>query len=88
MVKLSDDLLHLVPFEDGSLCKEVTPDNYVEGPFMLKHQGKYYFMWSEGDWTGPDYCVAYAMADSGLLSESEKYWNKMRRLLLELDTIL
>lgn len=64
MVKLSDDLLHLVPFEDGSLCKEVTPDNYVEGPFMLKHQGKYYFMWSEGDWTGPDYCVAYAMADS------------------------
>ena len=64
MVKLSDDLLHLVPFEDGSLCKEVTPDNYVEGPFMLKHQGKYYFMWSEGDWNGPDYCVAYAMADS------------------------
>ena len=36
MVKLSDDLLHLVPFEDGSLCKEVTPDNYVEGPFYVK----------------------------------------------------
>ncbi len=32
--------------------------------FMLKHRGKYYFMWSEGDWTGPDYCVAYAIADS------------------------
>lgn len=31
---------------------------------MLKHNGKYYFMWSEGDWTGPDYCVAYAIADS------------------------
>ena len=30
---------------------------------MLKHNGKYYFMWSEGDWTGPDYCVAYAIAE-------------------------
>src|SRR5690606_21237462 len=25
---------------------------------------KYYFMWSEGGWTGPDYKVAYAIADS------------------------
>ena len=23
-------------------------------------------MWSEGGWTGPDYCVAYAIADSPL----------------------
>lgn len=64
MMKLGDDLLHIIPFEDGSFYKEVTPENYVEGPFMLKHRGKYYFMWSEGDWTGPDYCVAYAIADS------------------------
>ncbi|MNV40918.1 Glycosyl hydrolases family 43 [compost metagenome] len=28
--------------------------------------GKYYFMWSEGGWTGPDYSVAYAIADSPL----------------------
>ena len=26
--------------------------------------GKYYFMWSEGGWGGPDYSVAYAIADS------------------------
>ena len=64
MMKLGDDLLHIIPFEDDSFYKEVTPENYVEGPFMLKHRGKYYFMWSEGDWTGPDYCVAYAIADS------------------------
>ena len=31
---------------------------------MLKRQGKYYFMWSEGGWGGPDYSVAYAIADS------------------------
>ena len=31
---------------------------------MFKRGGKYYFMWSEGNWTGADYRVAYAMADS------------------------
>ena len=46
--------------------KEVTPENYVEGPFMLKRGGKYYFMWSEGGWTNSSYGVAYAIADSPL----------------------
>ena len=64
MVRLGDDLTSLVPFEDGTMFKEVTPKGYVEGPFMLKRNGKYYFMWSEGGWTGPDYRVAYAMSDS------------------------
>ena len=64
IVKLGDDLKSLVPFEDGTMFKEVTPKGYVEGPFMLKRDGKYYFMWSEGGWTGPDYRVAYAMSDS------------------------
>lgn len=64
MVKLAPDLLSIVPFPDGVTYKEVTPKNYVEGPFMLKKDGKYYFMWSEGGWTGPDYCVAYAISDS------------------------
>lgn len=64
IVKLSDDFKSLVPFPDGELYKEVTPENYVEGPFMFKHDGKYYFMWSEGGWGGPDYRVAYAIADS------------------------
>jgi beta-xylosidase len=36
----------------------------VEGPVMFKKNGKYYFMWSEGNWGGPDYSVAYAIADS------------------------
>ena len=64
MVKLGDDLMSLVPFEDGQVYKEITPEGYVEGPFMLKRDGIYYFMWSEGGWTGPDYHVAYAMADN------------------------
>ena len=64
--KLNDDFNGLVPFEDGECYKEVTPDRYVEGPFMFIKDGKYYFMWSEGGWTGPDYCVAYAIADNPL----------------------
>lgn len=64
IVKLADDLLSLEPFDDGKYFKEITPDNYVEGPFVIKRKGKYYLMWSEGSWGGPDYSVAYAIADS------------------------
>ncbi len=66
VAKLRPDLLGFVPFDDGELFKEVTPENYVEGPFVFRRSGKCYFMWSEGGWTGPDYSVAYAMADSPL----------------------
>ena len=64
MVKLKPDFTGLLPFDDGSFYKEITPKDYVEGPFMFIKDGKYYFMWSEGGWTGPDYKVAYAIADS------------------------
>jgi beta-xylosidase len=64
VVKLKDDFTGIVPFEDGTLYREVTPKNYVEGPFMFIKDGKYYFMWTEGGWTGPNYKVAYAISDS------------------------
>ena len=64
MVRLSDDFTRLIPFDDGQMVKEVTPEKYVEGPFMFVKDGKYYFMWSEGNWTKDNYCVAYAIADS------------------------
>ena len=65
VVKLAPDLLSIVPFPDGETYKEITPDpNYVEGSFMVKRNGVYYLMWSEGEWTGPDYSVAYAMGPS------------------------
>jgi len=64
IAKLSNDFKSLVPFNDGVTFKEITPEGYVEGPYMFIRNGKYYFMWSEGGWTGPDYSVAYAVADS------------------------
>jgi beta-xylosidase len=66
VVKLKPDFSGLLPFDDGSLYHEITPEGYVEGSFMLKRNGKYYFMWSEGGWGGPNYSVAYAIADSPL----------------------
>jgi beta-xylosidase len=64
IARLKDDFTGFVPFADGSVFKSITPQHYVEGPLMFRRQGKYYFMWSEGGWTGPDYSVAYAVGSS------------------------
>jgi len=82
MVLLNEDFTALVPFEDGEIYKEVTPENYTEGPFMFKKNGKYYFMWSEGGWGRPDYCVAYAIADSPFGP-----FNRIGKILEQDDTI-
>ena len=66
IAKLRDDFAGFESFDDGSTFVEITPEGYVEGPLMFIRNGKYYFMWSEGGWTGPDYSVAYAIGDSPL----------------------
>jgi len=53
IAKLNADFTGFVPFSDGTVFKEITPRGYVEGAFMLLKDGRYYFMWSEGGWTGP-----------------------------------
>lgn len=52
---------------------------------MFVRDGKYYFVWSEGGWTGPDYSVAYAIADSpiGPFKRSARFSSRIQRLLLE-----
>ncbi len=62
--KLMPDFTGFIPWGDATLFKEITPDGYVEGPFMFLHRGVYYFMWSEGSWGNDTYKVAYAMADT------------------------
>ena len=64
IARLKDDFTAIVPLADGTLYKEITPEGYVEGPYVLQKDGKYYFMWSEGGWTGPNYAVAYAIGSS------------------------
>lgn len=64
LARLSADLTQVIPLDDGSLYREITPSHYVEGPFMLKRKGTYYFMWSEGNWVDSTYGVAYAKSSS------------------------
>ena len=64
IAQLNDDFTGFLPFPDGTTYREMTPKNYVEGPIMFVRNGQYYFMWSEGGWTGPDYSVAYAVSKS------------------------
>lgn len=68
LAKLKSDFTALVPYEDGLLVKEITPEHYVEGPMMFRRKvngvEKVYFMWSEGGWGDDSYRVAYAISDS------------------------
>ncbi|WP_433607407.1 family 43 glycosylhydrolase [Dactylosporangium sp. CA-139114] len=64
VARLGADMTSIGTFPDGSTYKEITPSGYTEGPQMFKRNGKYYLMWSEGGWTGPDYSVSYAMSSS------------------------
>ncbi|MEL7586577.1 MAG: glycoside hydrolase family 43 protein [Prolixibacteraceae bacterium] len=64
IARLSDDFKSLIPFDDGTLVREITPEGYVEGPTFFIRNGKYYFMWSEGNWGDASYKAAYAIADS------------------------
>ena len=60
---LNDDFTGFKSWENGELFKEITPEGYVEGPFMFIRNNTYYLMWSEGGWTNDSYKVAYATAD-------------------------
>jgi beta-xylosidase len=64
--KLNDSFTGFIPWEDGTLFREVTPEGYVEGPILFSRESHYYFMWSEGGWGDSSYRVAYAVAESPL----------------------
>ena len=66
IARLNDDFTGFVPFKPtASTFKRDHPRKAMsKDPCMFIRNGKYYFMWSEGGWTGPDYSVAYAVADS------------------------
>ena len=61
---MNEDMTGFIPHADGTIFKEITPPDYVEGPCMFKKDGKYYFMWSAGDWMDGTYRVNAARADS------------------------
>lgn len=62
VAKMNEDMTDFVPFDDGDIFKEITPEGYVEGPCMIKKDGLYYFMWSMGGWFDGTYRVAYGVS--------------------------
>ena len=67
IAKLNADFTGFDPLEGGTTFKEITPsEKYVEGPWLFLKERRYYLMWSEGGWTGPNYSVAYAIGTSPL----------------------
>ncbi len=66
VAQMNEALTDFVPFENGEIFREITPPEYVEGPCMMKKNGKYYFMWSVGSWGNDSYGVCYDVCDSPL----------------------
>ncbi|MFF7738471.1 family 43 glycosylhydrolase [Streptomyces sp. NPDC007984] len=62
VVPLNDDMTSF----DPAKVKDITPDNFREGSFVIKRKGTYYFMWSEDDTRSENYHVAYATGPSPL----------------------
>lgn len=63
--------MSVVPDTEKMLLKatsswEVDPCKVVEGPFMLKHNGLYYLMYSGSDYGSKKYAVGYAISESPL----------------------
>ncbi|KAI1425341.1 putative glycosyl hydrolase [Xylaria sp. FL1777] len=63
---LNKDMISIGTFDDGTMFKGITPKNYTEGSKIVKRNGVYYFMWSEGSRARTDCCISYAMADNPL----------------------
>ncbi|WP_223154670.1 family 43 glycosylhydrolase [Aestuariibaculum sediminum] len=60
VVQLQDDMISFNQHE----IKDVTPPNYFEAPLMVKRNGKYYLMYSNGKCTNETYNVRYAISES------------------------
>jgi hypothetical protein len=57
--KLNPDMVTL-----SSASTNITPQNYTEGPYMVKRKGIYYMMYSNGYWGNDSYNVQYSTSTS------------------------
>ena len=56
VVRLNEDM-----YTFATEPKDITPVNYFEGPFMIKHNGMYYLTYSDGKCTNDTYKVRYSV---------------------------
>lgn len=74
-------------FDPNRLEKGGVRWHTVEGPFVLKHKGRYYLMFSGGNWQNVTYGVSYAVSDS---MASDQEWTQLEHtedLPLVLSTV-
>ncbi len=64
--KMNDTMDGFAPMDEpciDGVAREITPEKYVEGPYVQKINGKYNLMYSSGNWTDATYCVKTAVSD-------------------------
>jgi hypothetical protein len=54
--KLNADMVSLT----ADAPRDITPQNFTEGPYLVKRNGLYYMSYSNGSWTNDSYNVQYA----------------------------
>lgn len=59
-----DPVLAIQPSQDWEGINDAWQWN--EGPFVIKHEGKYYMMYSANCYASPDYSIGYAVAETPL----------------------
>lgn len=64
LTELTSDQVECIHAEEDTW--EMQLGRVTEGPFVLKHGGKYYLTYSGNDFHSQDYAVGYAVADSPL----------------------
>ncbi len=69
--ELEDDIVSVKPGSERLILKpkdgwEKVEGDVTEGPFVLKHNGKYYLTYSGTGYTSQQYAVGYAVSDSPL----------------------
>ena len=47
----------------GGIARELTPEGYVEAPYVMKLDGRYHLMYSSGSWVNSTYHVKAAVSD-------------------------
>ncbi|MBE6552046.1 MAG: arabinan endo-1,5-alpha-L-arabinosidase [Ruminococcaceae bacterium] len=63
--RMNDTMNGFLPMEEPSfdgIARELTPEAYVEAPFVMKIDGKYALMYSSGSWSQGTYHVRTAYA--------------------------
>lgn len=71
MARVEKDFSSMAPESEWRLCLTTDPGTWeeiqnqiIEGPFIIRHGGRYYLTYSANDYRSQDYAVGYAVSDT------------------------